>query len=97
MLRCKQHKIAAYGATSERCAERRTGVHDMPYSAGNDPNLPDRVKKLPSAKRKRQWVHIFNSAYAGCTRDGGDKKTCESKAFAQANGVVFNQGGKRST
>lgn len=64
----------------------------MPYSGAGDDSLPAYVKKL-SAKDKRQWVAVFNSAYEKCTGEGGDGKTCESSAFAQANGVV--KGGKR--
>lgn len=49
----------------------------MPYSGPDDPKLPDHVKKM-SDKKKRQWVHVFNSAM-----DDHDEKT----AFAMANGV----------
>lgn len=51
----------------------------MPYSGGSDPSLPSNVKKLP-AKKRRQWVEVFNSVIGR----GGD----ESSAFRQANGVV---------
>lgn len=33
----------------------------MPYKGPDDKSLPSNVKKLPDAKR-RQWVHVFNSA-----------------------------------
>jgi hypothetical protein len=62
----------------------------MPYTLEN---LPDNVKKL-SDKQRRQWMQVWNSAYARCTSDGKSKDTCESSAFAQANGVVL--GGKSS-
>lgn len=52
----------------------------MPYSGADDASLPSNVKKLP-AKRRRQWVHVFNSAIS-------KNKNDESAAFAMANGVV---------
>lgn len=48
----------------------------MPYT---ESNAPAHVKKMP-AKRKRQWLHVFNSSI-----NGGDS---ESTAFAKANGVT---------
>jgi hypothetical protein len=51
----------------------------MPYSGGSDPKLPANVKKL-SAKRRRQWVHVWQSMM--------DRTGDESKAFAAANSVV---------
>jgi hypothetical protein len=59
----------------------------MPYSGADDPNLPENVKKMP-AKKRRQWVDIFNSVYKSCIDGGGTNKTCEPSAFAQANGVL---------
>jgi hypothetical protein len=53
----------------------------MPYTVDT---LPANIKKLP-AKKRRQWMHVFNSAYKRAT---GDK---EAAAFAQANGVVLKQ------
>lgn len=50
-----------------------------PYSGGSDPKLPPNVKKMP-AKKRRQWVHIFNSELSS----HGD----ESRAFAAANGAT---------
>lgn len=64
----------------------------MPYSI-NDPDLPSNVKGL-SDKTKRQWVHIWNSTYSSCVEDGGSAKTCESKAFRVANGVIKKQEGR---
>lgn len=57
----------------------------MPYSSVAA--LPAHVKRLP-AKKQRQWIHVFNSAYSSCMADEGDGTKCESSAFAQANGVV---------
>src|SRR3990167_2529388 len=57
----------------------------MPYSGASDPSLPSNVKKMP-AKRRRQWVSIFNSTMQSCTGDD-----CEAKAFRIANGVLKRQ------
>lgn len=59
----------------------------MPYSGGDDPSLPDNVKKLP-ATRRRQWVHVFNSALSACKSRGGSN--CEGEAFRKANGVALS-------
>jgi len=59
----------------------------MPYSGKDDPDLPSNVKKMGD-KDKKQWVDVFNSAYASCTKDNGKKADCEKSAFAQANGVL---------
>src|SRR6266516_6467654 len=59
----------------------------MPYSGASDASLPDHVKAMPDKKR-RQWVAVWNSVYQRCISDGGDAKSCENKAFPQANGVV---------
>jgi hypothetical protein len=58
----------------------------MPYDI-DDPDLPENVKKLPAVKR-RQWVHVWNSAYDSCIEDGGEAGECESEAYERANGVV---------
>lgn len=50
----------------------------MPYTPTSD-NLPANVKKLPP-KKKRQWIHVFNSAISS--------GHSESSAFAMANGVA---------
>jgi len=55
----------------------------MPYSSVDE--LPDTVQKLPD-KRKRQWMSVWNSAYARCKDEG--KKDCETFAFRNAWGVV---------
>jgi len=52
----------------------------MPYSGADDSDLPSNVKKL-SDKKRRQWVHIWNSTYSSCTKGGGGQQECESKAF----------------
>lgn len=51
----------------------------MPYSISDQSNLPANVKKL-SAKKRRQWVHVWNSAYQAHSDEG--------KAFAMANAAV---------
>lgn len=50
----------------------------MPFTV-NSAKLPDSVKKLP-AKRKRQWVTVWNSVFAE-TED-------EGRAFAAANSAI---------
>lgn len=56
----------------------------MPYTVDS---LPANIKKLP-VKKRRQWMHVFNSAYARAT---GDTAAKEAAAFAQANGVVLKK------
>jgi hypothetical protein len=64
----------------------------MPYSSTAD--LPANVRAL-SPKSQRQWMHIWNSAYSRCVNGGtNDRDDCESRAFAQANGVVLKSPGK---
>jgi cation transport regulator ChaB len=55
----------------------------MPY--GSISELPPAVKKL-SAKKQRQFMHVWNSAYNKCQADGSDN--CEESAFKQAWSVV---------
>lgn len=57
----------------------------MPFSSVNE--LPPHVKKMP-AKKQRQWMSVFNSAFSKAIKDGRSKKDAESSAFAQASGVV---------
>lgn len=58
----------------------------MPYDSVAD--LPAHIKAKP-AKVQRQWMAVFNSAYASCMKDEfGSTSKCESSAFAQANGVI---------
>jgi cation transport regulator ChaB len=60
----------------------------MPYATTAD--LPANIKALPATKQ-RQWMHIWNSAYDACISGGGQAKSCESQAFARANGVVLKE------
>lgn len=63
-----------------------TGIYKI-----DDARLPPGVKDLPSDER-RQWVHIWNSAYTTCMdKDGSDPEKCEAFAFRNANGVVFGE------
>lgn len=58
----------------------------MPYDS--DSQLPANVRSLP-AKRRRQWIAVWNSSYAACMKDEfGRPDKCESEAFAKANGVI---------
>ena len=57
----------------------------MPYSGVNDKKLPSNIKKLP-AKKRSQWVKVWNSTYKACNDEGGSD--CEGKAFRIANGVL---------
>ena len=57
----------------------------MPFSSTSE--LPSFVKKMPT-KKQRQWMAVFNSAFAKAKKEGKSKKDAESSAFAQANGVV---------
>jgi hypothetical protein len=50
-----------------------------PYSGSSDSKLPPNVKKMP-AKKRRQWVHIFNSEL--------EKHGDEGRAFASANSAT---------
>ena len=54
----------------------------MPYSSVAD--VPDYVAE---GKRK-QWLEVFNSAFASARAKGLSAKECEASAFRQANGVV---------
>lgn len=56
----------------------------MPYKVGGK-NLPSNVKGMSESKQKA-WVATWNSVYDSCISDGGDKTTCEGKAFKIANG-----------
>ncbi len=63
----------------------------MPFSSTSE--LPAFVKKMP-AKKQRQWMSVFNSAFSKAVNDGRSKKDAETAAFSQANGVVKkNEGG----
>lgn len=58
---------------------KEIGGGTKPYSGPGDPGLPAGVRKLP-AKKRRQWVAVFN----GALEDGDD----EGEAFRKANGTV---------
>lgn len=45
-------------------------------------------KKADTPKKQKQWSNIANSVLEKCLADGGDQKTCESKAITQASGVI---------
>lgn len=51
----------------------------MPYSGADDPKLPAHVKKM-STKKRRQWIHVWESEMA--------KHSDEGRAFASANSVA---------
>jgi len=48
----------------------------------------DSHKKGLSAKGKRQWVDVANSALAACLKKGGSQSSCEGKAIRMASGVT---------
>ncbi len=54
----------------------------MPYASTSE--VPEYV---PKAKR-RQWMHVWNSAYKRALKDGKSKADAEASAFAQANAVA---------
>jgi hypothetical protein len=57
----------------------------MPYTTEN---APDYVKRQVAGKRLRQWVDVWNSAYARALRRGEDPSSAEGSAFAQAHAVA---------
>ncbi len=54
----------------------------------------DKHKKGLSAKQKRQWVKIANSALQACMSKGGNDSSCAASAIRQANGSVGNNAEK---
>lgn len=48
----------------------------------------DSFKSGLTAKQKRQWVAVANSALQKCLDNGGTDKTCAPKAIKMANGTV---------
>lgn len=45
-------------------------------------------KKADTSNKKKRWAAVANSVLESCLADGGDQKTCESKAITQASGVI---------
>lgn len=62
----------------------------MPYA--NVSEVPDSVP----ADKKRQWMHVWNSAYERAIKDGKSPKAAEQSAFAQANSVAGPNSGKKA-
>jgi hypothetical protein len=58
----------------------------VPYDSIAD--LPSNIRKLGSNDQRR-WMHIWNDSYQRCLKQGRSAKSCESFAFANANGVVL--------
>lgn len=57
----------------------------MPWTPENSTK---HSKKADTPKKQKQWSNIANSVLEKCLADGGDQKTCESKAITQASGVI---------
>ncbi len=69
----------------------------MPYTGPDDPAIPEYVRRLPRAVRRR-WVAVWNRAYADCQRtqrsrapgrERSEPEDCDSYAFRVANGVAL--------
>ena len=58
----------------------------MPWTAAD----ADKHKKGLSAKQKRQWAKVANSALEKCLDDDGNQSACEASAIRQANSTVGN-------
>ena len=58
----------------------------MPWTAQD----AERHKKGLSAKQKRQWAKVANSALQTCLSNRGNQQTCEALAIRQANSVIGN-------
>ena len=54
----------------------------MPYSSIKD--IPSYLSKY-SLKKRRMWMHVFNSTYAKVLKETGSKKSAEERAFMAAN------------
>lgn len=65
--------------------EVRSHIETRPYT--DTGQVPDYVP----ADKKKQWLEVWNSAYAKAKGDGESDKDAEASAFAQANGVVKNR------
>lgn len=61
----------------------------MPYSKPSE--APSYVPKA----KKKQWIAVWNSAYARAKKDGKSDKDSESAAFRQANGVAGPNASKK--
>lgn len=57
----------------------------MPW---NSSDAKSHTSKADTLKKQKQWSNIANSVLEKCLADGGDQKTCESKAITQASGVI---------
>lgn len=57
----------------------------MPYSGPDDQKIPDHIKAMDEAMRRR-WVGAYNSAHDDCMEEGGDD--CEGMAMRVANAAV---------
>lgn len=54
----------------------------MPYTS------VDQVPANVPEDKKKQWMHVWNSAYDNAKKAGKSDKEAESTAFAEANGVI---------
>jgi len=57
----------------------------MPYTTAD---VEKHTKLATTAKLKRQWVAIANSALDECMEDGGDDESCAPGAIRRANSVI---------
>lgn len=67
----------------------------MPWTARDATRF---TKRAATAKLRRQWARVANSAESRCRADGGSEASCSSAAIRQANAVVArtsasNEGG----
>lgn len=60
----------------------------MPYTVAD---VDSHIKNL-SAKAKRQWVAIANSALKSCVANGGKESDCAGQAIRKASGVAGKMG-----
>jgi len=89
----RQIGIGEYRKDDERVedesAEKAERVEKV-YSSIDE--LPENVRKLKSAKRKRQWMHVWNATYKRMKDSGASNEEAERRAFAAANSVVLKKG-----
>lgn len=57
------------------------GDLSMPYTSES---APEYVRRQLLDKRLRQWVEVWNSAYARALQHGSNERVAEASAFAQA-------------